>query len=570
MIFTTAVLAALVASVAAKDKRTFAVLRHYGNGPLTTCRADPIISPGTASAHVHTIMGASNFGLNVTGEHLRKSECTTALPKADMSNYWFPTLYFKDPKDGKLEQVPFYYMNVYYFFEPTNDPIKAFPLGLKMVSGDAMLRSPPPGAGYGKDTNQDPSKGPITAATITCPRPNFNPPSWPKGSDGSMAGMKTNQDGEGWGFPFEDCDAYASPMRTDVHFPSCYNPKAGVDDYKNNMAFPTAAGGDKHDCPEGWIHTPHIFFETYWNTHGLVDRYKDLVGKESPFVFANGDATGFSVHGDFVSGWDEEALQQIIDNCDAGHAGMHTCPGLIGGINDESKSCKIECPIDEKIDGKLDKLPGNNPIKGWNYGAGESSSNTGGNNLAVDIESSAPSPTNVVKQPVTSQAQTTTVIQTTTVQSTTTVYISAVNGAKPTDAATDGKAVGDFKYAGCYKDASDRVLSGVIRANLGQVNNTACVAHCSSKGFSVAGTEYGGECYCGNELSKVEKLDDSKCSMTCDGDDADKCGGDWALSVYTKSGKVSARDVHEESHRRRHVHNHYMHHRRTPAGRFRR
>lgn len=439
-----------------------------------------------------------------------------------------------------------------------------------MVSGDAMLRSPPPGAGYGKDTNQDPSKGPITAATITCPRPNFNPPSWPKGSDGSMAGMKTNQDGEGWGFPFEDCDAYASPMRTDVHFPSCYNPKAGLDDYKNNMAFPTAAGDDKHDCPEGWIHTPHIFFETYWNTHGLVDRYKDLVGKESPFVFANGDATGFSVHGDFVSGWDEEALQQIIDNCNAGHAGIHTCPGLIGGVNDESKSCKIECPIDEKIDGKLDKLPGNNPIKGWNYGTGGSGSGSSGNNLAVDIESSAPSPTNVVKQPVTSQAQTTTVIQTTTVQSTTTVYISAVSAAKPTDAATDGKAVGDFKYAGCYKDASDRVLSGVIRANLGRVNNTACVAHCSSKGFSVAGTEYGGECYCGNELSKVEELDDSKCSMTCDGDDADKCGGDWALSVYTKSGKVLARDVHEESHRRRHVHNHYMHHRRTPAGRFRR
>jgi hypothetical protein len=109
------VLAALVASVAAaKDKRTFAVLHHYGNGPLTTCRLDPIVSPGGPSAHVHTVMGASNFGPNVTGESLRQSSCTTAKPKADLSAYWFPTLYFRDPDTGLLEQVKFFYMNVYY------------------------------------------------------------------------------------------------------------------------------------------------------------------------------------------------------------------------------------------------------------------------------------------------------------------------------------------------------------------------------------------------------------------------------------------------------------------------
>lgn len=114
MLFTT-VLATLVASVAAaKDRRTFAVLRHYGNGPLTTCRADPIVSPGGPSAHVHTIMGASNFGFDATGESLAQSSCTTAKLKADMSAYWFPTLYFQDPDTGLLEQVKFFYMNVYY------------------------------------------------------------------------------------------------------------------------------------------------------------------------------------------------------------------------------------------------------------------------------------------------------------------------------------------------------------------------------------------------------------------------------------------------------------------------
>ncbi|AEO57802.1 hypothetical protein MYCTH_2315189 [Thermothelomyces thermophilus ATCC 42464] len=372
MLFATVLATLAATAAAAKDKRTFAVLHHYGKGPLTTCRADPIVSPGGPSSHVHTVMGASNFGLNVTGELLRQSECTTALPKADLSAYWFPTLYFQDPVTNLLEPVDMFYMNVYYFFEPTNDDIKAFPLGLKMVSGDPMLRTAPSTSG----ANQlDPSKGPIQPVQITCPRTSYNPPSYPPDSDGSRAGIvDPNNQGAGIGFPFQDCDGYASPMRVDVHFPSCYNPEAGVEDYKNNMQFPTDAGNGKQDCPPGWIHTPHIFYETYWDTHKLLPRFQDLLGKKSPFVFSNGDVTGFSAHADFISGWDEEELQHIIDTCDAGHAGIEKCPGLKYGVNDPSTSCNIKCPIDEVVDGKLEKLPGNNPLTGWGLGGGDQSS----------------------------------------------------------------------------------------------------------------------------------------------------------------------------------------------------
>ncbi|KAK3938504.1 NOL1/NOP2/sun family protein [Diplogelasinospora grovesii] len=362
------VLAALVASVAAKDGRTFAVLRHYGKGPLTTCRADPVISPGVPSSHLHTVLGASNFGLNATGESLKQSSCTTALPKNDKSAYWFPTLFFKDPIDGHFEQVDFFYMNVYYFFEGTNDQIKAFPTGLQMVSGNAGLRSAPVTTGQ---DNLDPSKGPIQPAQVTCPRSNFNPPSWPVGSDGSMAGIQDpNNKGSGMGFPLQDCDGYASPMRMDLHFPSCYNPAAGLTNYKTNMQFPTSTGNGKQDCPAGWIHVPHLFYEVYWDTHKLLPRFQNLIGKESPWVFANGDVTGFSLHGDFIAGWDEPTLQQIIDNCDAGDSGMDKCPGLIGGLNDKSTSCNIQCPVDEVVTGNLTKLPGNNPLAGWSYGTG--------------------------------------------------------------------------------------------------------------------------------------------------------------------------------------------------------
>ena len=114
--WTAAVLSALVATAAAKDysKRTFAVLRFYGDGALTESRADPIVNPGAPASHLHTIMGGSAFSTTCTGQDLLKSECTNAMIKGDNSAYWWPTLFFKDPKTGTFEKVPMFYSNIYY------------------------------------------------------------------------------------------------------------------------------------------------------------------------------------------------------------------------------------------------------------------------------------------------------------------------------------------------------------------------------------------------------------------------------------------------------------------------
>ena len=107
-------LAALTGTAAsAKDKRTFAVL-HFNNKQLVAGRMDPIVSPKEPSGHVHNVLGGSNFGLGSTGEELMKSNCTNAKIKGDNSNYWYPKLYFKDPKTGELEDVEIFYTNVYY------------------------------------------------------------------------------------------------------------------------------------------------------------------------------------------------------------------------------------------------------------------------------------------------------------------------------------------------------------------------------------------------------------------------------------------------------------------------
>lgn len=187
---------------AAKDSRTFAVLRFYGDEPLLEARVDPIVNPGATAMHVHTIQGGSNIGISSTGEDLMNSECSTALIVGDDSAYWMPSLYFQDPATGLLDKVDLYYMNVYYFFEPTDDDIVPFPVGLQMFSGNASLRECPNFGGESvTDAGNENGTQPLQ---WTCPRTDYNKAAWPSAaeSDGARAGIQdpVNQ-GAGQGFP---------------------------------------------------------------------------------------------------------------------------------------------------------------------------------------------------------------------------------------------------------------------------------------------------------------------------------------------------------------------------------
>ncbi|KAJ5118467.1 hypothetical protein N7448_010174 [Penicillium atrosanguineum] len=518
-------LAGLLAIVSAKDSRTFAVNHFYGQGPLTEGRMDPIISPGTASSHVHAIQGGSNFNLTMENDALLDSSCTSSLVEADKSNYWTPSLYFQDPTNGSFISVPMFYMNVYYFFEPTDDEIKPFPVGLRMVSGNNSFRTPPPG---GAANVLDTNAGTIQPVQWTCPRSSYDTPSYPTTSDGlhGVGIQDPNNKGAGAGFPDMNCDGYASPLRADIHFPSCYNPKAGLDAYETNTVFPSSKGttGGKANCPEGWTHLPHIFYEVYWNTPLFAEMWEQGQGSQ-PFILASGDRTGYSLHGDFIAGWDVDVLQKIIENCDAGDSGMDKCADA-GTINNSADSCNIANLIPEKISGVLDKLPGNNPPTGW--GQGETTS--------PDASQSASSQT-------------------------TTSVASTSNVETETESTTTSKApatetgIASWSYLGCYSDnTSTRALTGVQFANLGigKVTSTGCMEYCDNAGFSLAGTEYAGQCFCGNKMNGNSKITADKCNMKCEGDASQVCGGSSALSVYEKAAKAESKRAN--AHFRRHMH----------------
>lgn len=170
----------------------------------------------------------------------------------------------------------------------------AFPPGHRIVSGNSNLRSPP---ATGGKSIVDQADGVPQPVQWVCPRSNENTPLYPPNSDGlhGVGIQDPGNGGAGVGFPDKNCDGYASPLRADIHFPSCYDPSQPMDAYKTNMQFPTHG-----NCPKGWIHYPHLFMEAYWNTPKFADQWTPGQGKQ-PFVLANGDATGYGLHADFVS-----------------------------------------------------------------------------------------------------------------------------------------------------------------------------------------------------------------------------------------------------------------------------
>jgi hypothetical protein len=269
-------------------------------------------------------------------------------------------------------------------------------------------------------------------------------------------------------------------------------------------------------------------------------------------------------------------LQQIIDNCNAGDAGMDKCPGLIGGLNDPSTSCTIPnlgpeiFAINSQLTTKLSALPGNNPVTGFGSAPGSGGSGAGtGTGTGTGTTTAAPAPagssgapapqgssgsgsgTDTGPGPVLNASPEPTSTPTGTPSDPSGGSTSTSAGPSATPALTanvtspgSGTTIAGWSLYGCFSDnLGNRVLSGITFANIGnhQVTNTKCTAYCGAKGFSMAGTEYGGQCFCGNALVGSTELADDQCNMPCEGDAEETCGGHLALTVYKKSGSARRR-----------------------------
>jgi len=91
----------------------------------------------------------------------------------------------------------------------------------------------------------------------------------------------------------------------------------------------------------------------------------------------------------------------------------------------------------------------------------------------------------------------------------------------------------------CVVDSWSRLL-GHYASELGSATPLQCVETCATKGYSYAGVQYRGECWCGSTPPPESKFaPSSECNMHCTADSSQLCGGSWRMNVYTTKRGVA-------------------------------
>ncbi|KAH7054240.1 WSC domain-containing protein [Macrophomina phaseolina] len=324
-------------------------------GRTGLARIDPIVDTGVVSSHAHAIHGGSNFGMSIGYADLMDSSCTSCQATQDKSAYWTPSLHFMYPNGTTVVVDQVGGMLAYYLLYGEN--VKAFPKGFRMLAGDVRQRNftlpvPDPDKPWsGDDATQKALEQ--KAVGFNCLHYDVNPP------EATLYRHFLPDKA----FLDENC---SSGLRLEMMFPSCWNGKdLDSDDHKSHMAYPdqTITG----TCPEGFeTRLISLMYETIWATN-------DFIGVDGEFVLSYGDPTGYGYHGDFMSGWDEDFLQQAVDTCTNESGRVEDCP--LFTLQDESDMLDCKFPVPEVLEeencaGPTDGLCGNVPIQ---YGPGYAS-----------------------------------------------------------------------------------------------------------------------------------------------------------------------------------------------------
>lgn len=302
-------------------------------------------------------------------------------------------------------------------------------------------------------------------------------------------------------------------LRTQLVFPSCWDGEnLDAPDHKSHMAYPSRV--DSGECPAS--HPKRfitIFYEVTWN----VDDFKDAWhGDSQPFVFSNGDPTGFGFHGDFLNGWDVPTLQKAVDECTASSGVVEECGAFEFHTDDAMNACKQAPRVAETVTGPaaaggLPALPGCNPVQ-----AGPEPAVRG--DAARCAAPSAPGGNGTATAPDTRLA----------------VGISA-----PVLPFTDAAPSKRWRYVGCLKDGgafATRTLDGPSQDDPAMTVDR-CLDFCAAEGFAYAGLEYKTQCFCGRAPAAGRAQPDGtlgECDMPCAGDAQQICGGYGQESVYQK------------------------------------
>ncbi|KAF1953472.1 hypothetical protein CC80DRAFT_494753 [Byssothecium circinans] len=269
--------------------------------------------------------------------------CTSCQFTEDFSNYWTAVLFFK-ARNGTYKRVPTF---ANQFLEPSNGGITvyyiapydgktrvtAFQKGFRMIVGDPTRR-------------EDKKDGDARGLSFRC---------WGKDFSGDVGAPGTNSDTKF--LPRKMCQG---GIRANHFFPTCWDGKnLDSPDHKSHVTYPVNGTFESGaPCPTSHpVKIPQILYEVAWDTRAFNDPSEWPEDGSQPFVFSTGDGTGYGTHGDYVFGWQGDALQRAMDqNCQV------NCPTLKMQSTQAANKCTVARKVEEDVDGWLNELPGGMPV----------------------------------------------------------------------------------------------------------------------------------------------------------------------------------------------------------------
>jgi hypothetical protein len=252
---------------------------------------DPILFPGKSGAsHLHTYFGNTLTNAATTAESLANtgnSTCRGGI--ANRSAYWVPALLDGSGRPVAPIQSNFYYKSGYNGIPAAL--IKPFKIGLRMLAGSAKFS---PSSGGTQEhaywVCEDYSAGLNHEASIPdC-----------AGHGGGHTIMYLD---------FPQCWDGVHLQTTDA------DPKV-----QTHVAYP-----ENGRCPSGWVAIPHIEYKIEYDLPAGNKHDWRLASD----VYGESEAGGYSVHGDYFAGWQQEVVNTFVKNCTS-RAGVDCHSDLLG------------------------------------------------------------------------------------------------------------------------------------------------------------------------------------------------------------------------------------------------
>jgi hypothetical protein len=92
-----------------------------------------------------------------------------------------------------------------------------------------------------------------------------------------------------------------------------------------------------------------------------------------------------------------------------------------------------------------------------------------------------------------------------------------------------------WSYEGCYVDGLNGRILNHQQPDNAQNTPQVCVQACATAGYTIAGIEYGVECFCDNAIYNGGALsaNQNDCNFVCPGNSLEDCGAGSRMSLYS-------------------------------------